>query len=70
MDTRESIKLILYFIAKIPSGLLCQRGLLLDIQIYLDVLEMVHSAAGGEGAEVLFCILNRYGERSELTVIP
>lgn len=41
-----------------------------DIQIYLDVLELVHSAASGEGVEVLFCILNRDCEGSELLVIP
>ena len=43
---------------------------MLDIQVYLDVLELVHSAAGGEGVEVLFCILNRYREGSETLVIP
>ena len=41
-----------------------------DIQVYLDVLELVHSAAGGEGVEVLFCILNRDSEGSETLVIP
>ena len=41
-----------------------------DIQVYRDVLEVIHSAAGGEGVEVLFRILNRYRECSELLVIP
>ena len=40
-----------------------------DIQVYLDVLELVHSAAGGEGVEVLFRVLNRYREGSETLVI-
>ena len=43
---------------------------MLDIEIYLNVLELVHSVAGGEGVEVLFCILNRDGEGSETLVIP
>ena len=30
-----------------------------DIEVYLDVLELIHSAAGGEGVEVLFRVLNR-----------
>lgn len=41
-----------------------------NIQVYLDILELIHSAAGGEGVEVLFRILNRYREGSESLVIP
>ena len=41
-----------------------------DIQVYLGVLELVHSAAGGEGVKVLFRVLNRDCEGSELLVIP
>ena len=41
-----------------------------DIQVYRDVLEVIHSAAGGEGVEILFRVLNRYGEASELTGVP
>ena len=40
-----------------------------DIEIYLDILELIHSAAGGEGVEVLFRILDRYWESPELLVI-
>lgn len=43
---------------------------MLDIQVYLDVLELMHTAAGGEGVEVLFRVLNRYRECSEPPVIP
>ena len=32
---------------------------MLDIQVYLNVLEFIHSAAGGEGLEVLFRIPGR-----------
>ena len=41
----------------------------LDIEIYLNILELIHSAAGGEGVEVLFRILDRYCESSEFLVI-
>ncbi len=41
-----------------------------DIQIYLDVLELMHAAAGGEGVKVLFRILNRDRECPELLVTP
>lgn len=41
-----------------------------DIQVYLDVLELVHSAAGGEGVKVFFRVLNRDCEGPELLVIP
>ena len=40
-----------------------------DIEIYLNILELIHSAAGGEGVEVLFRILNRHGEGSESSEI-
>lgn len=40
-----------------------------DIEIYLDILELMHPAGGGEGVEVLFRILNRHGEGSESSVI-
>ena len=43
---------------------------MLDIQVYLNVLELMHSAAGGEGVEVLFRVLNRDCECPELLVIP
>ena len=43
---------------------------MLDIEIYLDILEFIHATAGGEGVQVLFCILNRYREGSEMLVIP
>ena len=42
----------------------------LDIQVYRDVLEGMHPVVGGEGVEILFRVLNRYGEASELTGIP
>ncbi len=63
-------KQYLYVQNKLPN---CREAVgesMLDIQIYLDVMEIVHSAAGGEGVKVLFCVLNRYGERSKLPVIP
>jgi hypothetical protein len=41
---------------------------LLDIEIYLNVLEFIHAAAGGEGVEVLFRILSGHSEGSELVV--
>ena len=41
-----------------------------DIEIYLDILELMHPAGGREGVEVLFRILNRHGEGSESSVIP
>lgn len=62
--------LIIFAGQEIPSDCNSQRELLLDIQVYLDVMEIVHSAAGGEGVQVLFRILNRYGECPEPTVIP
>ena len=40
----------------------------LDIEIYLNILELIHSAAGGEGVEVLFRILSGHSEGSELVV--
>lgn len=42
---------------------------MLDIQVYLNVMEIVHAATGGEGVEVLFRVLNCYRECSELPVI-
>ncbi len=42
---------------------------MLDIQIYLDVMELMHTAAGGEGVQILFRILNRHSEGSELLVM-
>ncbi len=41
-----------------------------DIQIYLDVLELMHTATGGKGVQVLFRVLNRHSECPELLVIP
>ena len=42
---------------------------MLDIEIYLNILELIHSAAGVEGVEVLFRILDRYCESPEFLVI-
>ena len=39
-----------------------------DIEIYLNILELIHAAAGGEGVEVLFRILSGHSEGSELVV--
>ena len=39
-----------------------------DIEIYLDILELIHAAAGGEGVEVLFRILSGHSKGSELPV--
>ena len=41
---------------------------MLDIEIYLDVLEFIHATAGGEGVQVLFRILSGHSEGSELSV--
>ncbi len=41
---------------------------MLDIEIYLDILEFIHATAGGEGVKVLFRILSGHSERSELSV--
>ena len=41
---------------------------MLDIQVYLNVLEFIHATAGGEGVEVLFRILSGHSEGSELLV--
>ncbi len=41
-----------------------------DIQVYLDVLELMHAAASGESVEILFRILNRDRECPELLVTP
>ena len=41
---------------------------MLDIEIYLDILEFIDATAGGEGVEVLFRILSGHGEGSELLV--
>ena len=41
----------------------------LDIEIHLNILELIHSAAGGEGVEILFRILDRYCESPEFLVI-
>ena len=45
-------------------------SLRLDIEVYLDILELIHATAGGEGVEVLFRVLNRDCEGSESLVIP
>ena len=42
---------------------------MLDIEIYLDILEFIHAATSGEGVEVLFRILNRYCEAPKQLVI-
>lgn len=56
---------------KIPNCRLSSWGFIVrsDIEIYLDILELMHPAGGGEGVEVLFRILNRHGEGSESSVI-
>lgn len=41
---------------------------MLDIEIYLDILEFVHATAGGEGVQVLFRILSGHSEGSKLPV--
>jgi hypothetical protein len=41
---------------------------MLDIEIYLDILELIHAATGGEGVEILFRILSGHSESSELVV--
>lgn len=41
---------------------------MLDIEIYLDILELIHATAGGEGVEVLFRILSGHSKGSELLV--
>ena len=42
---------------------------MLDIEIYLDILEFIHATAGGEGVQVLFCVLNRHCEASKQLVM-
>ena len=39
---------------------------MLDIEIYRDVLELIHATAGGEGVEILFRILSGHCNGSEL----
>ena len=39
-----------------------------DIEIYLNILELIYAAAGGEGVEVLFRILSGHSKGSELVV--
>ena len=41
---------------------------MLDIEIYLDILEFIHATAGGEGVKMLFHILSGHCEGSELLV--
>ena len=41
---------------------------MLDIEIYLDILEFIHATASGEGVEVLFRILSGHSKGSELSV--
>ena len=41
---------------------------MLDIEIYLDVLEFIHATAGREGVKILFRILSGHSEGSELSV--
>ena len=41
---------------------------MLDIEIYLDILKLIHAATGGEGVQVLFCILSCHSKGSELLV--
>ena len=46
-----------------------KRGSCLDIEIYLEALEAVHTASFGDGVQVLFCVLNGYCEASKQLVI-
>ena len=41
---------------------------MLDIEIYRDILELIHATAGGEEVKVLFRILSGHSEGSELPV--
>ena len=41
---------------------------MLDIEIYLDILEFIHTTSGGEGVKILFRILSGHSEGSELLV--
>ena len=41
---------------------------MLDIEIYLDVLEFIDAAAGGEVVKILFRVLSGHSEHSELSV--
>ena len=41
---------------------------MLDIEIYLNVLEFIHAMMGGQGVKVLFCILSGHSKVSELSV--
>ena len=42
---------------------------MLDIEIYLDILKLIHAATGGEGVQVLFRILSCHSKGSELLVM-
>ena len=54
---------------KIPNCL-SSWGFILrsEIKIYLNILELIHAAAGGEGVQVHFRILSGHSEGSELPV--
>ena len=41
---------------------------MLDIEIYLNILELIHATAGGEGVQILFRILSCHRKGSELLV--
>ena len=41
---------------------------MLDKEIYLDILELIHATSGREGVQVLFRILNCHSKGSELPV--
>ena len=41
---------------------------ILDIEIYLDVLELMHAAMSREGVKILFSILSCHSKGSELLV--
>jgi hypothetical protein len=55
--------------AKTPQLLYAVGELCLDIEIYLEALEAVHTAGFGEGVQVLFCILNGHCEAPKELVI-
>ena len=41
---------------------------MLDIEVDLDILELIHAAPGGEGVQMLFHILSGHSEGPELLV--
>ena len=54
---------------KSPTAVKAVGDLCLDIEIYIEALEAVHTAGFGDGVQVLFCILNGHCEASKQLVI-